>query len=84
MAEAVKHLWDLSENEAAQEYLQAEERRRMDREAEMEYKWEKGMEKGMEKVALNMLRAGFSLHDISTCTELSLDKLEELKKSQDK
>ena len=49
---------------------------------------EKGIEKGMEKgretekteIALKMLRSGFSLHDISACTDLSLDKLEKLRK----
>ena len=102
MAEAVKRYLDLSEDELAEEYLFAKELRRMDWEAELEYKWEEGikkgekqgkaegMEKGMEKgktearekAALNMLSAGFSLDDILICTELSVDRLEELKKTQ--
>ena len=39
------------------------------------------MEKGVEKIALKMLHVGCSLDDISTYTDLSLDRLEELKKS---
>ena len=90
MAAAVKRLWNLSKDELAREYLRAEDKQRRDRKAELAYHRKEAIKQGMEEgremekrqVALKMICAGFSLHDISACTELSLDRLEELKKSQ--
>ena len=49
MGEAVKKLWNLSQDELVRERLEAIERQRRDRVAEIEYARDEGMERGMEK-----------------------------------
>ena len=49
MGEAVRKLWNLSQDELVRERLEAIEKQRRDRQAEIDYAREEGMEKGIEK-----------------------------------
>ena len=83
MAKAVKHLLNLSQDEALQEYIDAFDKRERDRiSAENLARREgqqEGIEKGIEKVALNMLKNGIDIQVILNSTKLSKEELEQLK-----
>ena len=83
MAKAVKHLLNLSQDEALQEYIDAFDKRERDRiSAENLARREgqqKGIEKGIEKVALNMLKNGIDIQVILDSTKLSKEELEKLR-----
>ena len=90
MAEAVKRLWDISQNEGLRELLRVQERERMDRASReetvrmegLEEGLEKGLEKGREeerkKMALKLLKDGIDLSTVSKYTGLSKKVLEKL------
>ena len=92
MAEAVKHLWTLSQDESIQEILMMKERDKKDQMAREEYVREEAMEKGMKRgirkgraegmelVAQNMLKENFDISLISKMTGLSPDHILKLKK----
>lgn len=88
MGEAVRKLWDLSQNELMRERLEAVEKQKKDRVAEIEYARDEGMEKGREegreegikKIALAMMSRGVDLDTISGDTGLSKEELEKLRK----
>ena len=92
MAKATEHLWNLSQDEALQEYIDAidkQERDRISAEnlARREGKQEgikKGQEQGVRKVALNMLKSGVDIQVILDATKLSRKELEQLKKYKKK
>ena len=46
MGEAVRKLWELSEDEAALELMEAREKQRKDREGQLDLAEERGIEKG--------------------------------------
>ena len=54
MAEAVKRLWDISQNEELRELLRVQERERMDRAGREETVRMKGEEKGREEASRAM------------------------------
>ena len=96
MAKAMKHLWNLSQNEVLREYLEALDKKERDRISREEFVREEAIEKGtkkgiekgivegqkegVRKVALNMLKSGFDTRAILDATKLSREELEELKK----
>ena len=90
MAEAVKRLWDISQNEGLRELLRVQERERMDRASreetvrmEGEEKGrEEGLEKGRKDVALSMLRDGLSIEVICKHTGLSKEEIESLQNTK--
>ena len=97
MAKAVKHLWNLSQNEVLREYLEAIDKKERDRVSREEFVREdalekgikrgikKGIEKGIEKerreIALNMLKNKIDIQVILDSTKLSREELEQLKKT---
>ena len=89
MKQAVNRWQKLSKEESLQIIAEAKEKQRRDRAAEIGYAIDEGIEKGMKKgreqnvkeTALRMIQAGFKLEDICKATELSKDKILELKKS---
>ena len=89
MKQAVNRWQKLSKSESLQMIAEAKEKQRRDRAAEIHDAIDEGMEKGREEgrekntkeTALRMIRAGFKLEDICKATELSEDKILELKKS---
>ena len=54
MAEAVKRLWDISQNEGLKELLRVQERERMDRASREETVRMEGLEKGREEERKNI------------------------------
>ncbi len=54
MAEAVKRLWDISQNEGLRELLRVQERERMDRASREETVRMEGLEKGREEERKNI------------------------------
>ena len=94
MAEALKVLWGLSEEEVAQEILAAKEKQRRDRKAELDYAIEEGVKKGTKKaikkgvkegrqeqqreVALAMLQDGFDIEKIVKYTGFSAQEIKKL------
>ena len=92
MGEAVKKLWNLSQDELVRERLEAIERQRRDRVAEIEYARdegieqgiEKGIEEGVKKIGLAMMRMGVELDTIISATGLSKKELEKLGKDMKK
>ncbi len=91
MAEAVKRLWDISQNEGLRELLRVQERERMDRASREETVHmeglkkglkkglEKGREEGVKETALKMLAKGLDFKDICEFTGLSKKEIENLK-----
>lgn len=87
MPEAVQHLWKLSQDELIQERLEAEEKQRRDRVAQMDWAREEGLQEGIQKGrqegqrknALAMLQDGFDLHQIFKYTGLPLEEIKKLK-----
>ena len=90
MAEAVKRLWDISQNEGLRELLRVQERERMDRASReetvrmegLEEGPEKGLERGRKDVALSMLRDGLSIEVICKHTGLSKEEIESLQNTK--
>ena len=87
MAKATEHLWNLSQDEALQEYIDAIDKQERDRVsaenlARREGKQE-GIEQGIEKkrreIAVNMLKNGIDIQIILDSTKLSREELEQLK-----
>ena len=86
MAEAVKRLWDISQNEGLRELLRVQERERMDRAGREETVRMEGLEEGPEKgreeerkkMALKLLKDGIDLSTVSKYTGLSKKVLEKL------
>ena len=85
MAVAVKHLWNLSQDELVQERMEAIEKQRRDRVAELVLAEEKGIEKGIEKsreeTAIQMIKKSLSIDLIKECTGLADQKIKELKEN---
>ena len=79
MGKAVKRLWGLPQDELEQERMEAIEKQRRDRVAELTFATEKGIEKSKRIIALKMLKKGLGTNDILECTGLAADELEELK-----
>ena len=84
MSKAVKHLWNLSQNEVLREYLEALDKKERDRISREEFVREEATEKGIQKerreIASNMLKSGVDIQIILNTTKLSREELEELKK----
>ncbi len=66
-------------NQGLREFLQVQERDRLDRATGEELAMEKGMEKGMEKVALSMLSSGLDVNFIRQHTGLPEENIMNLK-----
>ena len=87
MAEAVKHLWTLSQDESIQEILMMKERAKKDQMAREEYVHETGIEKGVKRgiqegreeerqnIILNMLRNKIDTSMIAKVTGIAEDKI---------
>ncbi len=96
MAEAVKSLWNLSQDEKMREYVEAMEKQKMDqasyiqsaeergmkkgREEGLEKGREEGLQEGIRQVAQNMLAAGAGPKFVAKSTGLSLKEIEKLQK----
>ena len=94
MPQAVESLWNLSQDELAQEILEAEEKQRRDKVAEMNYAKKeamaeghseglakglaKGREEGQKEIALDLLARGMNIQEISAITKLSLTQVRKL------
>ncbi len=93
MANALKHLWDISQDEELREIAIERDKQRRDQLSREDYArqegHEEGMEKGMEKgreegrkkIALGLLKRKISLEIISETTGLTKKEIEDLKKS---
>ena len=90
MAKAVKHLWNLSQNEVLREYLEALDKKERDRISREEFVREeatekgiqKGIEKGVEKTILKLLDANMTVEKVSEITGFSKEKIFKLKSKQ--
>ena len=84
MGEAVK-LWDLPQGELIRERLEAIQKQKRNRVAEVAYALDEGREEGGElrvrKVAIALLQKGVDLNIVSSSTGLSKKELEMLQKS---
>ena len=86
MAEAVKHLWTLSQDESIQEILMMKERAKKDQMAREEYVREESREEGREEgreeerqnIILNMLRNKIDTSMIAKVTGVSEAKILQL------
>ena len=89
MAEAVKKLWNLSQEEGLRELLVAEEKKRKDQATKEWYAREEGHKEGRKegieeerkKMALSMLKDGFNTEVIEKHTGLSKREIEVLSKA---
>ena len=83
MGNAVKKLWNLSEEDHVRELIEAREKQRMDQLAREQYQREEGEKKGREEgraeVALQMLGKGLDISTICECTGLTEKEVERLK-----
>ncbi len=79
MGEAVKRLWDISQNDGLREFLRVQEREQMDRAS----REETVREEERKKVALSMLKDNFNIDVICKHTGFSKEEIEGLKKSKD-
>ena len=83
-----KRLWNLSQSDWEREFREAEEKQRMDKEAERLYAIEEGEEKGKkegreeanQKTALKMLEEGMNITMICKMIGLSKEQIENLQK----
>ena len=86
MAKAVKHLWNLSQNEVLREYLEALDKKERDRISREEFvrkeSLEKGIEKGVEKTILKLLDANMTVEKVSEITGFSKEEIFKLKSKQ--
>ena len=71
MGNAVKKLWNLSEDEKIQEYMEAIEKQRRDQWDRENYARKQGLKKGREEVALQMLADNADIRMICRYTGLS-------------
>ena len=82
MAEPVKHLWTLSQDESIQEILMMKEREKKDQMAREEYVREESLEEGREEerqnIILNMLRNKIDTSMIAKVTGVSEAKILQL------
>ncbi len=83
MAEAVKSLWNMSKEEGLREYLEAVEKKEMDRISDLESAREDGLKRGREeerkKMARELLAVGTDHKFIAKITGLALEEIEKLK-----
>ena len=79
MGNAVKKLWNLSEEDHVRELIEAREKQRMDQLAREQYQREEGREEGRAEVALQMLGKGLDIATICECTGLTEKEVEALK-----
>ncbi len=83
MAEAVKSLWNMSKEEGLREYLEAVEKKEMDRISDLESAREDGLKRGERKkareIARELLAAGTDYKFIAKITGLALEEIEKLK-----
>ena len=87
MGEAVRKLWELSEDEAALELMEAREKQRKDREGQLDLAEERGIEKGIvkgreegrekiEKMVLSLSKEGVDLKIICKTSGLSPQEIQ--------
>ena len=83
MGDAVKRLWNLSEEERVQMYMEDIENQRRDQWAREDYARdrgrEEGLKKGREEVARQMIAKGMDISTICECTGLSEKEVKALK-----
>ncbi len=98
MAEALKHLWDISKDKKLRAAAMSRDKERRDRLAEREEHWEDGHQKGEAKgrqegrkegrqerekeIARDLLAAGTGPEFVAKVTKLTLAEIEELIKNQ--
>ena len=86
MAKAVKHLWNLSQNEVLREYLEALDKKERDRISREEFVREeatekgikRGIKKGIEKTILKFLDANMTVEKVSEITGFSKEEIHKL------
>ena len=83
MGQALGYLWKLSQDEAIKEQLEAAEKQRKDRLAQLDWAIEegerRGKKEGKKEVALRLLEGGVDIKTIQGATELSPEELKKLK-----
>ncbi len=87
MADALKHLWDISQDEELRELMVERDKQRRDQLSREDYSWEKGEAKGRKEgrkeerkeIALKMLKNGLNIDIIAENTGLSKEEIEALK-----
>ena len=85
MAKAVKHLWNLSQNEVLREYLEAIDKKERDRVSRENFVREETLKKGrqeIEEIILKLLHADMSVEKVSEITGFSKEEIFKLKSKQ--
>ena len=75
MAKATEHLWNLSQDEALQEYIDAIDKQERDRVSAENLARREGQQEGIEEVVLKFLNAGISAEKVSKITGFSREEI---------